>query len=91
MGFKRMKNGARICPNCGLALDPGEKCDCESSSKSEKSSVANDVCDWCGATLIGPRFDISIGKERSSVCFRCNLAVLNTRSQRKEISRRPQW
>ena len=19
----------RICPNCGAALDPGEKCDCE--------------------------------------------------------------
>lgn len=76
--MKRNKNGTRECPYCGAILDPGEKCDCGGLPISEVKST----CDWCGATLIGPRFDISIGKEKSSVCFRCNLAILNTRTQR---------
>ena len=29
----------KICPNCGAALDPGEKCDCEIKSSAEAQGL----------------------------------------------------
>ena len=30
-----------VCPKCGANLDPGEKCDCKDSRKTEKKAVKN--------------------------------------------------
>lgn len=34
-----------ICPECGAALDPGEKCDCQRTSYDEKSTAVT-MADW---------------------------------------------
>lgn len=37
---------ARICPECGCYLDPGEKCDCEEEREKEQEQIKkrrNDV------------------------------------------------
>lgn len=29
----------RICPDCGAALDPGERCDCEKNSAPDAANI----------------------------------------------------
>lgn len=36
-----MRSDYYICPSCGAALDPGERCDCQDENKEAASGAAN--------------------------------------------------
>lgn len=80
---KRMKNGARECPYCGVILDPGEICDCR---EIYAESMRN-CCDWCGGPIVGKEYFISLDGDKQKICFRCNLAVRNLKTQREVLKK----
>ena len=36
-----MRTDYRICPSCGAALDPGERCDCQDENKEAAPGATN--------------------------------------------------
>lgn len=78
----------RVCPDCGAALDPGEKCDCMDIYKKE-SGIRNQ-CSWCGSSICGMETILMVNDKREKLCFRCRLALNNLRSQREEL-RKISW
>lgn len=80
---KHLKNGARECPYCGVILDPGEICDCRKID----SSLLRNCCDWCGGPIVGKEYSIVLNDDKHKICFRCNLAVRNLKTQREALKK----
>lgn len=80
---KQMKNGTRECPYCGAVLDPGEICDCR---KIDGTLVKN-CCDWCGGPIVDKEYFVTLDDDKQRLCFRCNLAVRNLKTQREVLKK----